>query len=234
MKLDTVIPEKWKTLLQRETASAWFANLQGFLEDEWRLETVFPPRELIFNALKNTAPEDVKVVILGQDPYHDDGQAHGLSFSVPPGVKLPPSLRNIYKEMAADLGIELPDSGCLEPWARQGVMLLNTVLTVRAHNAASHQKKGWGKFTDAIFQKINDNCRGVVFVLWGNHARKKEPLIDLEKHFVISSAHPSPLSASRGFLGSRPFSKVNVALEKFGREPIDWSAVCRRSQPELF
>ncbi|MCP3965006.1 MAG: uracil-DNA glycosylase [Lentisphaerae bacterium] len=234
MNLCTAIPENWNALLQQEVASDWFADLQSFLDNEWRCETIFPPRELIFNALSTTSPENVKVLILGQDPYHDDDQAHGLSFSVPQGMKLPPSLRNIYKEMASDVGIEPPTTGNLEPWAEQGVLLLNTVLTVRAHQAASHQKKGWENFTDAVIKKVNDNYSGVVFVLWGSHAQKKIPLIDQSRHCVISSVHPSPLSAHRGFFGSKPFSKVNAALETFGRAPINWSAVSQNSQLELF
>ncbi|QSH41686.1 uracil-DNA glycosylase [Lentisphaerota bacterium ZTH] len=234
MDLCTAIPENWNALLQQELASDWFAKLQSFLDKEWQSEKIFPPQELIFNALETTSPEKVKVLILGQDPYHNDGQAHGLSFSVPEGIKLPPSLRNIYKEMAADIGITPPVAGNLRSWAEQGVLLLNAVLTVRAHKAASHQKKGWEKFTDAIIEKVNKNCDGVVFVLWGSYAQKKAPLIDENRHYIISSVHPSPLSAHRGFFGSKPFSKINAALERFGRKPVRWDAVSQESQLELF
>lgn len=222
MKLSTAIPEDWKKLLKAEVESGWFAELQEFLDEEWRNETVYPPPEKIFKALSLTPVDEVRVLILGQDPYHGEGQAHGLCFSVPEGVKIPPSLRNIYKEMRSDMNVSTPDSGCLESWAEQGVLMLNTVLTVRAGEAQSHQKRGWEKFTDAVIEQVNAKAKPSVFVLWGGSAQKKLPLIDQERHRVIASAHPSPLSASRGFLGSRPFTKINQALQELGRESINW------------
>jgi uracil-DNA glycosylase len=222
MKLSTAIPEDWKKLLKAEVESDWFAELQNFLDEEWRNEMIFPPPEKIFNALHLTPVAEVRVLLLGQDPYHGEAQAHGLCFSVPEGIKIPPSLRNIYKEMRADLNVSTPDNGCLENWAKQGVLMLNTVLTVRAGEAQSHQKRGWEKFTDAVIKQVNAKSDPCVFVLWGGSAQKKLPLINQERHRVIASAHPSPLSASRGFLGSRPFTKINQALSELGRESIDW------------
>ncbi len=182
---------------------------------------VFPPSGQEFSALEATPYEKVRVLVLGQDPYHDDGQAHGMSFSVLPGTRTPPSLRNIFKELDADLGIPAPDNGYLMHWAEQGVLLLNAVLTVRAHEANSHKAKGWEKFTDAVIQAVSAREEPVVFVLWGNYAKKKLPLIDTGKHVVVQGAHPSPLSAKL-FFGSRPFSQINTALEGFGVDPIDW------------
>ncbi|MDD5729175.1 MAG: uracil-DNA glycosylase [Victivallales bacterium] len=223
MELANAIPDNWKKLLKAEIESEWFIELQVFLDAEWRRETVYPPREKIFSALRLTPPEAVKVLILGQDPYHGEGQAHGLCFSVPEGVRIPPSLRNIYKEMHTDLKVRPPEHGCLESWARQGVLLLNTVLTVRAGQAQSHQRRGWEKFTDAIIRQVNAQIQPGVFVLWGGPAQKKLPLIDRDRHRVICSAHPSPLSASRGFLGSRPFTKINQALTELRLPPVKWT-----------
>lgn len=222
MKLSTAIPEDWKELLKAEVESDWFAELQEFLDEEWRNETVYPPSDNIFKALSLTPIDEVRVLLLGQDPYHGEGQAHGLCFSVPEGMKIPPSLRNIYKEMRSDLNVSTPDSGCLESWAEQGILMLNTVLTVRAGEAQSHQKRGWEKFTDAVIKQVNAKAKPSVFVLWGGSAQKKLPLIDQERHRVIASAHPSPLSASRGFLGSRPFTKINQALQELERQSINW------------
>ncbi|MFA6716780.1 MAG: uracil-DNA glycosylase [Victivallaceae bacterium] len=230
LKLAEIIPEEWKKLLKNEIESDWFGELQNFLESEWQNETVYPPQEKIFNALGMTPLAKVKVVILGQDPYHGEGQAHGLCFSVPDGVKIPPSLRNIYKEMSADLKINAPDSGCLETWAEQGVLLLNTVLTVRAGQAQSHQKRGWEKFTDAVIKAVSDKAEPCVFVLWGGPARKKNVLIDENRHHIICGTHPSPLSASRGFMGSRPFSGINRALKNLQREPIVWNSAAKQAE----
>ncbi|MDD5598230.1 MAG: uracil-DNA glycosylase, partial [Victivallaceae bacterium] len=205
-------------------------ELQNFLDTEWENETVYPPRGKIFNALSMTPLAKVKVVILGQDPYHGEGQAHGLCFSVPDGVKKPPSLRNIYKEMSADLKINAPDSGCLETWAEQGVLLLNTVLTVRAGQAQSHQKRGWEKFTYAVIKAVSYKAEPGVFVLWGGPARKKAVLIDENRHRIICGAHPSPLSASRGFMGSRPFSGINQALKNLQRKPVVWNSAVKQAE----
>ena len=185
--------------------------------------TVYPPKDQIFTAFKLTPPERVKAVILGQDPYHEPGQAHGLSFSVQKGVDIPPSLKNIYKELQDDLGITPPGHGYLVRWAEQGVLMLNTILTVRAHEAMSHADKGWQTFTDAVMEKLDEMDRAMVFILWGKPAQKKEKLITNPKHLVLKSAHPSPLSSYRGFFGSRPFSATNEFLQKNGIAPIDWS-----------
>lgn len=229
--LKQLIPADWADVLQTSINSSSFDTLETFLLDEWQQHTVFPEKENIFNAFKLTPFDQVKVLILGQDPYHDDGQAHGLCFSVQTGTKIPPSLRNIYKEMDADLDIEPASHGCLENWAKQGILLLNTVLTVRAHQANSHQKKGWEQFTDDVIQRLNQEKDGIIFVLWGNSAQKKGPLIDDQKHVILSSAHPSPLSARHGFFGSKPFSRINQILEKQGQEPIDWQLP--EEQPSL-
>ncbi|MFR3072044.1 MAG: uracil-DNA glycosylase, partial [Paeniclostridium sp.] len=185
-------------------------------------QVIYPDMYDIFNALKYTSYKDTKVLILGQDPYHGENQAHGLAFSVKPGVRIPPSLLNMYKELHADLGCFIPNNGYLVPWAEQGVLLLNTALTVRAHQANSHKGKGWEVFTDNIIKLLNLRDEPVIFVLWGNNARSKKKLIDTNKHYIIESAHPSPLSASRGFFGSKPFSKTNDILIKLGRAPINW------------
>ena len=212
----------WRPVLLSETEKPYWKPLQHFVRDERTKYTVFPPDKEVFAALHLTPYEIVSVLILGQDPYHDDGQAHGLCFSVRPEVAIPPSLQNIYKELRDDLGCQIPNNGCLTPWAEQGVLLLNAVLTVRAHQANSHQGKGWENFTDAIIRAVNDKPDRVVFVLWGAYARKKAPLIDTARHVIIQSAHPSPLSAANGFFGSRPFSKINAALRTAGKPEIDW------------
>ena len=200
----------------------YWAELQSFVQAERAQHKVFPAHDDVFRALHLTPYADVRVVILGQDPYHGPGQAHGLSFSVRPGVHVPPSLRNIYKELHSDLGIEPPGHGNLEGWARHGVLLLNSVLTVRAHEAGSHHKQGWETFTDCVIQSVSEKPETVVFILWGNFARSKAPLI-ADHHHIIESPHPSPLSASRGFFGTKPFSRANQALVDAGRTPVDWS-----------
>ncbi len=212
----------WRPVLLSETEKPYWKPLQQFVRDERKKVTVFPPNKDVFAALHLTPYEKVSVLILGQDPYHEVGQAHGLCFSVGPNVPIPPSLQNIYKELHDDLGCQIPNNGCLTSWAEQGVLLLNAVLTVRAHQANSHQGKGWESFTDAIIRAVNDKSDRVVFVLWGAYARKKAPLIDTSRHVIIQSAHPSPLSASNGFFGSRPFSKINAALREAGKPEIDW------------
>ncbi len=217
------ISEEWDALLEREFSSDSYLKLREFLKTEYSRETVFPPMYDIFNSMKLTPFKDVKVVLLGQDPYHNFGQAMGLSFSVPKGVDIPPSLVNIYKELKAELGIEPKPHGDLRGWARQGVLLLNAVLTVRAHQANSHKGKGWEQFTDSIIKKISDKKEHVVFLLWGGNARSKKPLIDQSKHLILECAHPSPLSAYNGFFGCGHFNKTNEYLTSFGKEPIDWS-----------
>lgn len=212
----------WNPLLRREFAKPYWAELHQFVAAERARHQVFPPADEVFAALHQTPYDSVKVLILGQDPYHGPGQAHGLCFSVRPGVPLPPSLRNIFTELEADLGIAPPDHGCLDAWTTQGVLLLNTSLTVRAREAASHQRKGWETFTDEVIRAVDSKPERVVFILWGAAARKKKALIDRARHAVIESAHPSPLSAYNGFFGSRPFSRTNEALEAAGREPVDW------------
>jgi uracil-DNA glycosylase len=213
----------WNPVLKAELAKPYFAELRTFVDEERRRHQIFPPADEVFAALHLTPYADVKVLILGQDPYHGPGQAHGLCFSVRRGVDVPPSLANIYTELESDLGLPRPDHGCLEAWARQGVLLLNATLTVRARQAASHQKKGWETFTDAVIRAVNDKPERVVFILWGSSARQKKALVDTSRHVVIESPHPSPLSAHRGFFGSRPFSRTNAALVAAGREPVDWS-----------
>jgi len=216
------IPYSWKNQLDN-SIKPHLEKIEAFLACEIAAgKTIFPPLDQIFQALKFTDLEKVKVVILGQDPYHGPGQAHGLSFSVPEGERIPPSLRNIFKELATDLGVPVAVSGNLSSWAKQGVLLLNAVLTVETGLAGSHAGKGWEKITDIFITAVNEHCDGVVFVLWGNYALKKKDLIDSKKHNVISSVHPSPLSASRGFFGSRPFSNINSYLTAQGKLPIDW------------
>ena len=229
-----LIPKDWIDILKEETEAAYFKELEKFLKMEWKNETIFPPRDEIFTALRLTPYSEVKVLILGQDPYHDDNQAHGLAFSVKDGIKLPPSLRNIYKELDDDLGIPQSTSGDLEGWAKQGVLLLNTALTVRAHQANSHAGKGWENFTDAVLKHVNKKEEPVIFVLWGGNAAKKIPLIDNDKHVIISTAHPSPLSAYRGFFGSKPFSKINDILKKNGNKPINWEISQAEDEMPLF
>ena len=213
----------WNPVLRAELEQPYWAELQAFVAQERANHTVYPAPDEVFAALHLTPYSEVKVLILGQDPYHGPGQAHGLCFSVRPGVDPPPSLKNIFREMESDLGLPPPAGGHLEPWARQGVLLLNASLTVRARSAGSHQGKGWETFTDAVIRAVNDKDETVVFILWGAFARKKKALIDTDRHVVIESAHPSPLSASNGFFGSRPFSRANDALVAAGRTPVDWS-----------
>ena len=212
----------WKELLMPELEKPYYKELRQFLIHEYRTTMVYPDMYSIFNAMHYTAYKDVKAVILGQDPYHEPGQAHGLSFSVQEGVEPPPSLINIFKELETDLGCHVPDNGCLIPWAKQGVLLLNTVLTVRAHQANSHQGRGWEQFTDHIIELLNDHEKPIVFILWGSPARRKRSMITNERHLIIESPHPSPLSAYRGFFGSRPFSHCNNFLKANGETPIDW------------
>ncbi|MDX1489768.1 MAG: uracil-DNA glycosylase [Pseudohongiellaceae bacterium] len=213
----------WKAALQPEFEQDYMQRLSEFLRNEKQQgKQIYPAGSEIFNALNSTPLNKVKLVILGQDPYHGPGQAHGLCFSVRPGVRLPPSLRNIYKEISNDLGITMPDTGCLQSWAEQGVLLLNSVLTVEAGAAASHQKKGWETFTDRIVQLLNEQRENLVFLLWGSYAQKKGQIIDRSRHLVLESVHPSPLSASRGFFGNHHFSKANAYLEAHGHTAIDW------------
>ncbi len=217
------IEKTWKTQLKDEFEKEYFKTLSTFVKSEYSQFKCFPDGKDIFAAFDACPFNDVKVVIIGQDPYHDDGQAHGLCFSVPEGVKQPPSLVNIYKELQDDLGMEIPVSGNLSHWASQGVLLLNATLTVRAHQAGSHQKKGWEKFTDAIIQKLSENREGVVFLLWGGYAKQKGKRIDAQKHVVFTSGHPSPLSANRGYwFGNKHFSKVNEYLKTKGEQPVQW------------
>ncbi len=213
----------WNPVLRAELAKPYWAELQAFVEAERARHQVFPPADDVFAALHLTPYADVKVLILGQDPYHGPGQAHGLCFSVRPPVAPPPSLENIFTELHADLGLPVPRHGSLRHWAEQGVLLLNATLTVRAHQAGSHQKKGWETFTDQVIRAVNDKPERVVFILWGSSARQKRALITGQHHSVIESPHPSPLSAHRGFFGSRPFSRANQALVEAGREPVDWA-----------
>ena len=212
----------WANYLNDELQQPYYRELRAFLINEYRTTRVYPDMYAIFNALHYTAYADVKVVILGQDPYHGPGQAHGLSFSVLPGVPAPPSLLNIFKELQDDLGCAMPNNGCLKPWAEQGVLLLNAVLTVREHQAASHQGRGWEQFTDHIIELLNQREKPLAFILWGSPARRKKAMITNPRHFIVESPHPSPLSAFRGFFGSKPFSRVNEFLKSTGQEPIDW------------
>lgn len=216
------MPTDWNPLLRGEFAKPYWAELQRFVAEERQRSTVFPADADVFAALHLTPYERTRVVILGQDPYHGPGQAHGLCFSVRPGVAVPPSLANIHKELYTDLGLPIPRHGNLAAWARQGVLLLNTTLTVRVGQAASHHGRGWELFTDEVLRVVNAKPHRVVFVLWGSNARRKVSLVDTSRHVVIESAHPSPLSAHNGFFGSRPFSRTNAALVDAGLEPIDW------------
>ncbi len=219
------IPASWLPVIGDELDKPYFARLRAFVAGERAQHPVYPPADEVFNALAHTPFERVRVLLLGQDPYHDDGQAHGLAFSVRRGVKLPPSLRNIYKELHDDVGVAPPDHGCLEAWADRGVLLLNTVLTVRAHEPNSHRKKGWETFTDRIIEVLAERSDPLVFMLWGKPAQAKLPLIESAqgRHAIVVGAHPSPYSANAGFFGSRPFSSANAALERFGKPPLDWS-----------
>jgi uracil-DNA glycosylase len=216
------IEPSWHSVLASEFEQNYMNSLRSFLQAEQRQFRTYPPNSQIFNAFDLTPFHDVKVVILGQDPYHGVGQAHGLCFSVPDGVPFPPSLRNIFEEISQDLGISVPVSGNLEHWAKQGVFLLNTTLTVRAHVPLSHKNQGWEQFTDAVIRKLSDERKNLVFMLWGSHAQSKETLIDTSKHLILKTVHPSPLSAYRGFLGSKHFSKCNEYLQKNDIKPIIW------------
>jgi uracil-DNA glycosylase len=222
MPLLSQLPPSWRPALAAEFDKPYIAALEAFLAAERAAHPVFPPEPEVFRALELTPFDAVAAVILGQDPYHDDGQAHGLAFSVRPGIKPPPSLVNMFKELEADLGIPRPDTGFLEPWARQGVLLLNTALTVRANEAGSHGKRGWERLTDAIVAAVAARTAPAVFVLWGANAQKKLKLIDATRHTVVQSAHPSPLSARNGFFGSKPFSRIDAALAAIGKPPVDW------------
>ncbi|EAZ80639.1 uracil-DNA glycosylase [Algoriphagus machipongonensis] len=220
--MDIKIESSWKEALKHHFLKDSFMKLTSFVKDEYSKDKVFPPGKEIFSAFWHCPLNEVKVVILGQDPYHGPGQAHGLSFSVKPGIPFPPSLLNILKELKSDLGLDLPPNGDLTRWADQGVFLLNATLTVRAHQAGSHQKKGWEEFTDEVIQVISKEREGVVFLLWGAYAQKKALLIDETKHLILKAPHPSPLSAHRGFLGCKHFSKTNEYLLSKGKEPIKW------------
>ena len=221
--MDVKIEESWKKVLQKEFDEKYFEDLVGFVKSEYKKSTVYPPANFIFNAFNLTPFDKVKVVILGQDPYHDENQANGLAFSVNNEIKIPPSLVNIYKEIESDLGQKTVNkNGNLENWAKQGVLMLNATLTVKAHMAGSHQNKGWEKFTDAVVKILSEQKENLVFILWGSYAQKKGLVIDESKHLVIKSAHPSPLSAYNGFFGSKPFSQTNAYLIFNGLDPIEW------------
>ncbi len=220
--MDVKIEPSWKAVLQEEFDKPYFAELTEFVRNEYKQTKIFPPAKLIFNAFDQCPFNDVKVVILGQDPYHGDGQAHGLCFSVGDGVRFPPSLINIFKEIERDLQIPMPSSGNLERWARQGVLLLNATLTVQAHLAGSHQGRGWEQLTDAAIEKLSREGENIVFILWGAYAQRKEPMIDHSKHLILKGVHPSPLSAYRGFFGCGHFSAANRYLVEKGRGAIDW------------
>ncbi len=220
--MEVKIDNSWKEELKEEFEKEYFENLVNFVKKEYKNYRIYPPGKLIFNAFNHCPFNNVKVVILGQDPYHQAGQANGLCFSVNKGVRKPPSLQNIFKEIKSDLGKDIPESGNLEHWAKQGVFMLNATLTVRDSSPLSHHKKGWEEFTDAVIKKISDKKENVVFLLWGNNAQQKGNIIDKEKHLILKSAHPSPLSASRGFFGNKHFSTTNNYLEKNGLKAIDW------------
>jgi len=220
--MEVKIEPSWKEQLQPEFEKNYFQQLTEFVRAEYASQTIYPPARLIFNAFDQCPFDQVKVVILGQDPYHGPGQAHGLCFSVNDGVEFPPSLRNIFKEIQSDTGAPVPTSGNLTRWAQQGVLLLNATLTVRAHQAGSHQKRGWEQFTDSVIRLVSDRLEHVVFILWGNYAISKSEYIDQNKHLILKSVHPSPLSASRGFFGNHQFSTANKHLEQCGKEPVKW------------
>lgn len=213
---------RWEEALREEFKKDYYRKLYGFIKEEYNTKVIYPPSDKIFAAMQHTSLDKVKVVIMGQDPYHEPGQAMGMSFSVPDGVEIPPSLRNIYKEIHEDVGERIPDTGDLTRWADQGVLLLNAVLTVRAHQANSHKNKGWEEFTDAVIRAVEKEDRPIVYMLWGRNARDKKHLVTNEKHLVLEAAHPSPLSAYQGFFGCKHFSKCNKFLEKNGVEPISW------------
>jgi len=217
-----MIENDWLPALGAEFKKPYYKNLYEFVKNEYNTTQVFPPADDIFNAFHFTPLSEVKAVIIGQDPYHEPGQAHGLCFSVKPGVDIPPSLVNIYKELSDDLGCYIPNNGYLEKWAKQGVLMLNTVLTVQAHRANSHRGRGWEEFTDAAIRALNAQDRPIVFVLWGKPAQSKKSMLNNPKHLILEAPHPSPLSSYRGFFGSKPFSKTNEFLKKNGLPPIDW------------
>lgn len=217
-----MISNDWLPALKEEFSKDYYKNLFSFVKEEYSTQVIYPPSEDIFNALHLTPLKDVKVLILGQDPYHNEHQAHGLSFSVLPGEDAPPSLQNIYKELQDDMGCYIPNNGYLKKWADQGVLMLNTVLTVRAHQANSHQGKGWEQFTDAIIQAVNAQDRPIVYLLWGRPAQNKIPMLTNPKHLILKAPHPSPLSAYRGFFGCKHFSQTNAFLQEHGIAPIDW------------
>ena len=212
----------FKTIINRERQMPYYQQLEAFVNHEYQTHTVYPPRQRIFHCFNFKDYEDIKVVIIGQDPYHEEHQANGLAFSVAKGVQIPPSLVNIYKELQDDLGCTIPNHGCLTKWAEQGVLMLNTVLTVRAHEANSHRGIGWEEFTDAAIMAVNAQDRPIVFILWGAPAQRKKRMLNNPKHLILEAPHPSPLSAYRGFFGSRPFSQTNQFLEEHGVTPIDW------------
>ena len=220
--MDVKIEPSWKEHLSVEFEKDYFRKLTAFVRDEYQKQRIYPPGKLIFNAFDQCPFDQVKVVILGQDPYHGPGQAHGLCFSVNDGIEFPPSLRNIFKEVQMDTGAPIPTSGNLERWAKQGVLLLNATLTVRAHQAGSHQRKGWEEFTDTAIRKLAEEKDHLVFILWGSYAINKGEFIDPGKHLVLTSVHPSPLSASRGFFGNKHFSRANEYLRQHGKEPVNW------------
>lgn len=227
--LKTVVQEKmklnndWNNILKNEIHQPYFLELMDFIDEEYKNYRCYPPKDLLFNAFNLTAYEDTKVLILGQDPYHQKGQAMGLSFSVPKSTKIPPSLRNIYKELSSDLGINFPNHGDLTSWAKQGVLLMNAILSVRDSQALAHKDKGWERFTDRVIQLLNKKDQAMVFVLWGSYARSKKKYITNPKHLVIENVHPSPLSAYRGFFGSKPFTQINEFLEKNKQKPISFN-----------
>ena len=221
--MDVRMEPGWKAALDAEFEQPYFTQLREFVRDQYRNHVCYPPGKEVFAAFDHCGLDEVRVVIIGQDPYHGPGQANGLCFSVADGVKIPSSLRNIFKEIHEDLGLPIPSSGNLERWAKQGVLLLNAMLTVRASEASSHRGQGWEQFTDAVVEAVNREREGVVFLLWGSYAQKKGQRVDRDKHFVLSSPHPSGLSAHRGFFGNRHFSQANAYLEDRGQTPIDWS-----------
>ncbi|NGM73709.1 uracil-DNA glycosylase [Sphingobacterium sp. SGL-16] len=221
--MEKLYDESWAPILKPLMQQDYMKKLSAFVQQERQQYEIYPPKDLVFNAFRLTPLQDVKVVILGQDPYHNVGQAHGLSFSVPSGIAFPPSLKNIFAELTADIdGFQIPNSGDLTKWAKQGVLLLNATLTVRAHQAASHQKQGWETFTDQVIEKISFELENVVFLLWGSYAQKKSALVDNKKHLILKAVHPSPLSVYRGFFGSKHFSQANAYLSANCRQPIDW------------
>ena len=220
--MEVQIEKSWKELLKDEFKKEYFKNLIDFIKSEYKTQTIYPPENKIFSAFDFCRFDNLKVVIIGQDPYHGEGQANGLCFSVSDGIKKPPSLQNIFKEIKSDLGIEIPESGKLERWAKQGILLINATFTVRAGDAGSHHKKGWETFTDAVIKKISSEKQDIVFLLWGAFAQKKEQLIDTTKHHILKSPHPSPLSAHKGFLDNKHFSKTNDFLQSKGKVLINW------------